>query len=135
MSRGETMRGSFGTVRASQNAVGVSGGMAAAVRGRLGVHAALEWLRMFDRSRLGVTLPGGDRVTPGAGVPLLFWGVPWGGAAPAGTVRVMGPLAYAAFSLLRPHPLDQDPCHCICAGAPRQVWLWPWGSSHSPGAR
>ena len=76
MSRVETMRVSFGTVRASQNAVGVSGGMAAAVRGRLGVHAALEWLRMFDRSRLGVTLPGGNRVTAGVGVHLLLSGMP-----------------------------------------------------------
>lgn len=67
---------SFSAVRATQAGVGVSGGLAAALLGRLGAHAALEWVRMFQRGAAGVTLPGGNRVTAGVGVHLLLSGTP-----------------------------------------------------------
>ncbi len=77
-SRFEVDRVLFPAVRASQNGVGVSGGIAAAVRGRLGIHAALEWLRMFQRSGAGIALAGGSRVTAGVGIHILLSGVPRG---------------------------------------------------------
>jgi hypothetical protein len=75
-SRVEIARTSFATVRATQNGVGVSGGMAARVRGRFGLHVALDWLRTFERSGLGITLPGGNRLTAGVGVNVGLSGAP-----------------------------------------------------------
>ncbi len=65
---------SFGAVRATQTGVGLSGGLAATLHGRLGAHAAFEWMRMFQRGAIGVTLSGGTRVTAGVGVHLLLSG-------------------------------------------------------------
>jgi hypothetical protein len=75
-SRVEIAQTSFSTVRAAQNGVGISGGVAAAVRGRLGLHVALDWLTTFNRSAVGITLPGGNRITAGVGVHVLLSGTP-----------------------------------------------------------
>lgn len=65
---------SFGVVRATQAGVGMSGGVAATLHGRVGAHLALEGLRMFERRAGGVTLREGTRVTAGVGVHLLLSG-------------------------------------------------------------
>lgn len=75
-SRVEIARVSFATVRASQTGVGVSGGLAAELRGRLGAHAALEWLKRFELGAVGITLPGGNRITAGVGVHILLSATP-----------------------------------------------------------
>jgi len=75
-SRVEIVREAFAGFRPSQAGVGVSGGVAAAVRGRLGAHVALEWLKLFERRGAGVTLSGGDRITAGVGVHVLLSGTP-----------------------------------------------------------
>jgi len=75
-SRLEIAQTSFSTVRATQNGVGVSGGVAAAIQGRLGLHVALDWLRTFERAAPGITLLGGHRMTAGVGVHVQLTGTP-----------------------------------------------------------
>ena len=69
-------RVSFGGIRATQAGVGLSGGLSAMLYRRLGLHLALEGVRMFERRGGGVTLEEGTRITVGAGVHLLFAGTP-----------------------------------------------------------
>ncbi len=67
---------SFSGIRATQTGLALSGGVAAMLSGRLGLHLALEASRMFERRVGGVTLQEGTRVTVGAGVHLVLSGAP-----------------------------------------------------------
>lgn len=70
--RVELERVSFSDVDADQRGIGGSAGVSIGVLERLGVHAAVDWLRLFARSAPGITLGGGPRLTAGIGVHVLL---------------------------------------------------------------
>lgn len=70
--RGELDHVRFPVARGDQGGLGLSAGVSAPVAGRLGVHAALDWLELFARTQGGVTFTGGSRLTAGLGVHLLL---------------------------------------------------------------
>lgn len=70
--RVELDRVSFAAVRGDQVGVGVSAGVSLALLDRVGVHAAGDWLQLFERREAGVTLAGGSRLTAGIGMHFLL---------------------------------------------------------------
>jgi hypothetical protein len=70
--RGELDHVRFPAADGDQGGLGLSAGVRAPVSGRVGVHAALDWLELFQRSRNGVTFVGGSRLTAGLGVHVLL---------------------------------------------------------------
>jgi hypothetical protein len=70
--RVEFERVSFSDVIADQQGIGGSAGVSVGLYPRLGVHAAVDWLRRFARSAPGITLGGGSRLTAGIGVHVLL---------------------------------------------------------------
>ncbi len=72
--RAQVDRVSFAGVRAGQLGVGLSSGVSVDLTDRWGVHGALDWLHLFRRTGVGLTLEGGERVTAGIGAHLRLSG-------------------------------------------------------------
>ena len=70
--RGQLDRIRFPGVKGDQGGLGLSAGVSTLLTARLGVHAALDWLELFQRDQGGVTLLGGSRLTAGLGVHVLL---------------------------------------------------------------
>jgi hypothetical protein len=70
--RGELDHVRFPAAKGDQGGLGVSAGVRAPVWGRVGVHAALDWLELFERHKNGITFVGGSRITAGLGVHVLL---------------------------------------------------------------
>ncbi len=70
--RAELDRVRFPGVQGDQGGLGLSAGASALVSGRVGVHGALDWLELFQRSQDGITFVGGSRLTAGLGLYLLL---------------------------------------------------------------
>jgi hypothetical protein len=70
--RGEVDRVRFPGVEGDQGGLGLSAGVRAPLSGRVGVHAALDWLELFQRRQNGITFVGGSRVTAGLGVHVFL---------------------------------------------------------------
>jgi hypothetical protein len=74
--RGELDHVRFAGAKGDQGGLGLSAGLSALVSGRVGLHAALDWLNLFQRIQGGITFAGGSRLTAGLGVHVLLAATP-----------------------------------------------------------